>query len=119
MSKLIQIKGSDCLASAELGDVVKANEPQGEPVAMIRSREWRDGPDAGVWECTPGQSKRAVKNAEFGHFVKGHCEFHHEDGTVIEAGDAVYFPAHTRGTWNVIETVGKTYSCCRWTEQWL
>ena len=43
--------------------------------------------------------------------MKGRCEFHHEDGTVLQiaAGDAVYFPAHTKGTWNVIETVRKTY----------
>lgn len=111
MNKLTHIKAADRLASAELGDAVRANEPQGEPVAMIRSKDWREVPDAGVWECTPGTWKRAVKNAEFAHFVKGRCEFHHEDGTVLEiaAGDAVYFPANTRGTWNVIETVRKTY----------
>ena len=111
MSKMTLIKGSDRLTTAELGDAVSANEPQGSPIAMIRSKEFREGPDAGVWECTPGKWKRAVKNAEFSHFVKGRCEFHHEDGTVLQilAGDAVYFPAHTRGTWNVIETVRKTY----------
>ena len=111
MSKLTLIKGADRIASTELGDAFRANEPQGQPVAMIRSKDWREGPDAGVWECSPGKWKRAVKNAEFAHFVKGRCEFQHEDGTVlkIEAGDAVYFPAHTRGTWNVIETVRKTY----------
>jgi uncharacterized cupin superfamily protein len=111
MSKLTHIKGSDRLASAELGEAIKANEPQGTPVAMIRSKDWRKGPDAGVWEIAPGRWKRGVKNAEFVHFVKGRCEFHHEGGTVlsIEPGDAVFFPAHTTGTWNVIETVRKTY----------
>ncbi|CAN5178951.1 cupin domain-containing protein [soil metagenome] len=111
MSVLTQIKAAADIPAADLGDQFPANEPQGEPVAMIRSKDFRDGPSAGVWECTPGRWKRAVKNEEFAHFVKGRCRFHHENGEVIDiaAGDAVHFPANTRGTWEVIETVRKTY----------
>ena len=111
MTLLTHIKAADRIAEADLGNPVKANEPQGEPVSMIRAKDFREGPDAGVWECTPGRWTRAVKNEEFAHFVKGRCRFHHENGEIIEinAGDAVHFPANTRGIWEVIETVRKTY----------
>jgi len=105
------IKAAQQVPSAELGEPFKANAPQGEPVAMIRSKDWREGPDAGVWECTPGKWRRAIKNAEFAHFVSGRCRFHPDQGAAIDinGGDAVYFPANTTGTWEVIETVRKTY----------
>jgi hypothetical protein len=37
MSKMTLIRGSDRIASAELGEAVKANEPQGAPVAMRKT----------------------------------------------------------------------------------
>lgn len=105
------IKATDKISATELGTPVQANQPQGEPVAMIRSIESREAPSAGVWECSPGKWRRAVKNAEFSHFVKGRCKFHPDNGQTLEiaAGDAIYFPANTTGTWEVIETVRKTY----------
>jgi hypothetical protein len=105
------IKAPIAISAKELGEPFKANEPQGEPIAMICSKDFREAPDAGVWECTPGKWRRAVKNAEFAHFIAGRCKFHHDGGETIEinAGDAVYFPANTKGTWEVIETVRKTY----------
>ena len=111
MTVLTHIKAAAGIPAADLGDQIPANAPEGVPVAMIRSRDFSEGPSAGVWECTPGRWRRAVKNEEFAHFVKGRCRFLHENGEVIEiaAGDAVHFPANTRGIWDVTETVRKTY----------
>ncbi len=33
------------------------------------------------------------------------------DPIVIEAGDVLFFPENSRGTWEVIETVRKAYLC--------
>jgi hypothetical protein len=108
---ITQIKAPHLIPAPELGEAVAANEPQGAPVAMIRSRDFHEAPDAGVWECTPGTWRRAIRNAEFAHFVAGRCRFHADSGETLDirAGDAVYFPAHTTGTWEIIETVRKTY----------
>ncbi len=105
------IKAPHTIASGDLGEPFKANEPIGTPIAMIRSKDFREGPDAGVWECTPGKWRRAIKSAEFARFVAGRCKFHPDGGETIEinAGDSVYFPANTSGTWEVIDTVRKTF----------
>jgi len=53
-----------------------------------------------------GESK-----AELSHFIAGRCTFTPDGGDPIEinAGDAVYFPPGTAGTWDVRETVRKTF----------
>jgi len=68
----------------------------------------------GVWEASPGVFARAVVDAEFSHFIAGHATFVTAEGQRFEfrAGDAAYFPPHTRGTWTIHETLRKTY--CVW-----
>ena len=68
----------------------------------------------GTWEATPGTFERAIVDAEFCHFIRGHATFVTEDGRRYEfrAGDAAYLPPRTRGTWTVHETLRKTY--CIW-----
>jgi len=70
--------------------------------------------ETGIWEATPGTFSRAVVDAEFCHFIRGHATFVTEDGRRYElrAGDAAYFPPHTRGTWTIHATLRKTY--CIW-----
>jgi uncharacterized protein len=70
--------------------------------------------ETGTWEATPGTFARAVLHAEFCHFVRGRATFVMENGRRYEfrAGDAAYFPPHTRGTWTIHETLRKTY--CTW-----
>ena len=48
---------------------------------------------------------------EFSHFISGHCLFIPDDGEPIElrAGDAVLFPANCQGTWDIRETVRKSF----------
>ena len=109
---ITMIKGAAALPSAQLESQGPVRVPLGEPVAQLRSTAWRETPDCGVWECTPGRWERQVKSAEFCHFVAGRCTFTPAGGgavLTIEAGDALYFPANTRGVWDVAETVRKTY----------
>ncbi len=72
------------------------------------------GVETGTWEATPGTFARAIVDAEFCHFLHGRALFVTEDGRSYEfkAGDAAYFPPHTRGTWTIQETLRKTY--CIW-----
>jgi len=70
--------------------------------------------EMGTWEGRPGVFARAIVDAEFCHFVRGHATFATVDGHRFEfkAGDAAYFPPRTRGTWTIHETLRKTY--CIW-----
>jgi uncharacterized cupin superfamily protein len=70
--------------------------------------------ETGTWEATPGTFARAIVDAEFCHFVRGHATFVTEDGHRFEfrAGDAAYFPPRTLGLWTIHETLRKTY--CIW-----
>jgi hypothetical protein len=48
---------------------------------------------------------------EFAHFISGRGRFVPDGGVPFEicAGDAVWFPAYTTGTWEITETLRKTY----------
>ncbi|ARP95170.1 cupin domain-containing protein [Bordetella genomosp. 13] len=67
---------------------------------------------SGVWECQPGTFKRHLANAELMHILAGKCTFTPEGGEPVEfgAGDTVYFPANTRGVWNVETALRKVYA---------
>lgn len=110
-AKLTMIKAPHKLASTAIDDRGPAGLPVGEPIVKLRSKPYHDLPKAGVWEATPGKFRRQVKEAEFSHFIAGRCKFHHDGGETldIEPGDAVFFPANTQGTWEIIETTRKTY----------
>lgn len=91
---------------------------EGRPVPRLATHSAYEATDGsvstGIWEATPGTFARAVVNAEFSHFIAGSATFVTEDGRRFEfkAGDAVYFPAHSRGVWTIHETLRKTY--CIW-----
>ena len=110
-AKLTMIKAPHKLASTAIDDRGPAGLPVGEPIVKLRSKPYHDLPKAGVWEATPGKFRRQVKEAEFSHFIAGRCKFHHDgvETLDIEPGDAVFFPANTQGTWEIIETTRKTY----------
>jgi uncharacterized protein len=65
----------------------------------------------GVWECTPGSYERQVVNAELMHILAGRCTFTPVGGEAlqIEAGDTVFFPAHTEGRWDIHAMLRKVY----------
>jgi hypothetical protein len=88
--------------------------PLSEPACTTRTLELAESPAGdgmGVWESSPGSSMRQVPEAELMHFLAGRCTFTPEGGKplVIEAGDTVYFPANTRGRWDMETTVRKVY----------
>ena len=102
------------LPSAQLDDWGLVAVPLGEPIAKLSGKiltENADGSEAGIWECTPGKWVRQVMDAEFCTFLSGHAVFTPENGTSFEikAGDIIYFPRNTRGTWDVKATLRKTY----------
>jgi uncharacterized cupin superfamily protein len=65
----------------------------------------------GVWECTPGQYRRDVKEAEVMHFVAGQATFTPDGGepVQIEPGVTVFCPPLTTGIWDIKTTVRKVY----------
>lgn len=105
-------------ANIPLADLEDWGNPQtiGEPICQlngIQMIENEDGSEGGIWECTPGKFVREIMQAELTTFLSGHCIFHPEDGEPIEikAGDVLYFPENSKGTWEIIETVRKAYLC--------
>ncbi|HXV25695.1 MAG TPA: cupin domain-containing protein [Alphaproteobacteria bacterium] len=109
--KLTIIKAPGDIPTSTLESRGEVKEPVGSPIAHIHSSSFHEHPEIGVWECSPGKWRRQVRSAEFCHFVAGRCIFH-ADGEKpihISAGDAVLFPPNTTGTWEILETVRKTY----------
>lgn len=112
---ITHIPAPGAIPSAELDTAGSPPNPGGGAPVKLAKREAFDAPDgsvnAGVWESTPGQFRRAVVDAEFSHFIAGRATFTTDDGRVFEfrAGDAVYFPPHTKGIWTIHETLRKTY----------
>lgn len=109
-----RLTGSDRIPSSELEDWGRVPVPIGEPVSRLRGRtlfESPDGSSAGLWECTPGKWVRQILNAELATFLTGHAIFSPDGGEPfhIHAGDVVYFPANSRGTWEILETTRKTF----------
>jgi uncharacterized cupin superfamily protein len=68
--------------------------------------------EVGVWECDPG-TFTAVRDgmAEVCQILSGRATITGEDGTVAEVGpgSTLVLPDGWRGTWQVHETVRKTY----------
>ncbi len=111
----IRLAAPESLPTEQLQDWGPAKVPVGALIAHIRSSEQTSsdgGRDrVGVWECTPGSWRRQVMEREFAHFLSGRARFIPDDGEPFEirAGDAVWFPADTTGTWEIIETLRKSY----------
>ena len=103
-------------AEAEkLGEPVAALIPVGEVLALYATAQDQNseviGAKIGIWESSPGQFRRAVKEREFSHIIQGSCTFTPDEGPSIEliAGDAVLFPANSQGVWDIKEDLRKTY----------
>jgi uncharacterized cupin superfamily protein len=110
---IIKIKDAASIRSEKLEDW-ETPKTVGEPICRLRGitiTEKEDGSEAGIWECTPGRFIREVMHAELTTFLAGRCIFHPENGEPIEinAGDVLFFPENSRGTWEIIETVRKAY----------
>lgn len=104
--------------SARIGGLLDDGEvphPLSEPACSTRSLEvaidGAGGNSSGLWECSPGRFERHVPNAEVMHILAGVCTFTPEGGKplAIRAGDTLFFPAGTRGAWDIRETLRKVY----------
>lgn len=112
---ILQLKDAKNIPTEKLDDW-GTPKTIGEPVCHlngIQMIENEDGSEGGIWECTPGKFTREIMQAELTTFLTGHAIFHPEDGDPIEikAGDVLYFPENSKGTWEIIETVRKAYLC--------
>jgi hypothetical protein len=107
----VRLASPEQLPSSELADWGPAKVPVGSLIAQIRGNEHGKRDRVGVWECTPGRWRRQVMEREFAHFVSGRARFLPDNGEPFDicAGDAVWFPADTTGTWEITETLRKTY----------
>jgi len=117
---IIKIKDAANIPSKQLEDW-GTPKTVGEPTCRLRGlfiSEKEDGSEAGIWECTPGKFIREVMHAELTTFLAGRCIFHPEKGEPIEinAGDVLFFPENSRGTWEIIETVRKAYLMYHYSE---
>jgi uncharacterized cupin superfamily protein len=102
------------IAASELEDWGPVPVPIGTPVSQLRGRVISanaDGSEAGVWECSPGTWVRQVMDAEIATFLSGHAVFTPDDGEAfhILPGDVVFFPANSKGVWEIRETTRKSY----------
>jgi uncharacterized protein len=71
--------------------------------------------DCGVWRCEPGHWRIAMDEHEHELFtvLTGRCRLHAADGSAtLEAGpgEALVIPAGFQGSFEVLETVTKTYA---------
>ena len=107
----IRLASPERLPSAELADWGPAKVPIGSLIAQIRGSEHGKRDRVGVWESTPGRWRRQVMEREFAHFVSGRARFVPDNGEPFDicAGDAIWFPADTTGTWEISETLRKSY----------
>ena len=98
-----------------LEDWGRVGKPLSEPACRLRG--WRqDIPGtaadiAGVWECSPGSFRRDVAQGEVMHILAGAGTFTPDGGLALAfaAGDSLFFPPLTTGTWEIRETVRKLY----------
>lgn len=99
----------------DFGAPAPVGHPIGQPIAMTRTaghQALTDRPaSTGIWECSPGRFRRQVAEAEYSTIISGEGSFTPDDGEPIEfrAGDALYFQADTQGTWEIRQSVRKTY----------
>jgi hypothetical protein len=114
MVRQMQLQNAPAIPSSELEDWGPVPVPRGEPGSRLSGRVIASNPDgseAGLWECTPGTWVRQVMDAEIATFFSGHAVFTPEGGEPfhIRAGDVVWFPANSRGVWQILETTRKSY----------
>ncbi len=95
------------------GAIVPVPVPLGEPVSQVRSASiaGEGASRHGVWHCTPGVWRRQVVQAEFCYFLSGEAIFRPDDGEPlhISGGQAAYFPAESKGTWEILRDSEKIF----------
>jgi hypothetical protein len=69
--------------------------------------------DTGVWRCEPGRWKIAFSSSKHEVFtvLSGRCRVHDDSGHFEEIGpgESLYIPPNFTGSFEVLETITKTY----------
>lgn len=88
---------------------IEGTNPQTVTIVNYQSSDGRK--TAGVWLCTPGKWTFAYDKWEYCHFHEGYCIITPEGGEPVHlrAGDIFTIEPGTQGTWEVLETVRKTF----------
>lgn len=70
-----------------------------------------DGIEAGVWSCTPGNSRWALETHEFIYVASGQMTVTRDGAEPVEVGmgDCAFFERGWQGTWLIHETIRKSY----------
>jgi len=104
------------MAKEDLDQLGPVKIPLSNPVSQLVGRKYLNdvpGIDSmGIWECSPGRWQRTIMEEEFAHFIMGGARFVPEDGSEpieLRAGDSIWFPANSRGVWEIEEDVRKVY----------
>jgi uncharacterized cupin superfamily protein len=102
--------------SPQLNDWGAVGAPLSEPACRLRGDKMTlplpGGPDAGVWECSPGRYRRQIRSAELMHILAGEAVFTPDGGgapITLRAGDLLFFEAETLGTWDIRASLRKVY----------
>jgi uncharacterized cupin superfamily protein len=101
----------------DLEDWGTVGDPITQPPCRLSGRSvdipGMEGMRTGIWECSPGQYRRDVKDAEVMHILAGVATFTPDGGEPIqiEPGVTVFCPALTTGVWDIRSAVRKLYVC--------
>jgi uncharacterized protein len=101
------------VSSVTLDDTGPLAEAVGSEMATHAKVLWGDsqGVEAGVWSCTPGDSRWNLETHEFIYVVSGRMTVTRDGGEAVEvgAGSTVFFEKGWQGTWVIHETITKSY----------
>jgi uncharacterized cupin superfamily protein len=110
--RLTKVENAQAVLAQALEDWGDAPSPLSDPAPKVRGQYVsKEGPRAGIWECSPGRFRRVNPAAEVAHFVIGRCSFTPDNGETVEikAGDTFYLPENSFGEWVIHETVRKSF----------
>jgi uncharacterized cupin superfamily protein len=112
----IVIKQPASMTKESLDKLGPVKAPISSPAAQLVGRKYLDNTPGvncmGIWECSPGLWTRTIMEEEFAHFILGSATFIPENGDppiTLRAGDSIWFPANSRGVWDIKEDVRKVY----------
>lgn len=101
------------ISSVELEDTGPLAEAVDAPMATHATVLWTDGSgiEAGVWSCTPGNSRWHLETHEFVYVVSGRMTVTRdgEEPVEVSAGSTVFFEKGWQGLWLIHETITKSY----------
>jgi uncharacterized cupin superfamily protein len=101
------------VSTVALDDTGPLSEAVGSDMATRGKVLWAndEGVVAGVWSCTPGNSRWSFATNEFIYVVEGWMTATRDGGEAVEvrSGSTVFFEKGWQGMWLIHETILKSY----------